>query len=86
MIRNDFILMSTGVITNKGLKPWLEMHRNTMKVDKGAVMTLMHRVVPEGHRSRSKNSASAIVVGKSGKILAYNERCPGKRVKIPLVS
>lgn len=85
-IRNDFILMSTGVIVNKGLKPWLEMHRNTMKQDKGAVMTLVHRVVPEGHRSRSKNTASSIIVNsKNGKILAYNERLPGKRVKIPLV-
>ncbi|ODN02249.1 Translation initiation factor eIF-2B subunit epsilon [Orchesella cincta] len=86
-IRNDFILMSTGVITNKGLKPWLEMHRATMKSDKGAVMTLVHRVVPEGHRSRSSNSRTSVVVDASTrKILAYNERVPEKRIKVPLAS
>lgn len=86
MIRNDFLLMFPGVIVSKGLRPLLDMHRTTMKSDKGTVMTLIHRVVPEGHRSRSKNAGSSVVVDStSGKILAYNERCPGKRVKIPLV-
>jgi translation initiation factor eIF-2B subunit epsilon len=87
MIRNDFILMSTGVITNKGLRSWLDSHKRTIKLDKGAVMTLVHRKVPLGHRSRSKTQDSAIVIdSKSGKVISYSQKVEGKRLKIPLVS
>lgn len=87
MIRNDFILMAAGVVTNKALKPWLEMHRKTAKLDKGAVMTLIHRQMSDGHRSRSASQNSAIVAdAKSGKIIAYSRKVTGKKLKIPLVS
>jgi translation initiation factor eIF-2B subunit epsilon len=87
MIRNDFVLMTSGVITNTGLKPLLEEHKKTCKLDKGAVMTLVHRRIPRGHRSRSCNENSAIVADSStGKIIAYAHQLQGKRLKIPVVS
>jgi len=86
MIRGDFILMAAGVITNKGLRGWLDMHKKTMKADKGAVMTLVQRKIPPGHRSRSKAQEAAIVVNSStGKVIAYSQKVKGKALSIPLV-
>lgn len=87
MIRNDFILMAAGVLTNIALKPLLEDHRKIMKLDKGAVMTLIHRKMPVGHRSRSvRDNQSILLDHNTGKVLAYSNKIQDKGMKIPTVS
>lgn len=87
MIRNDFVLMTAGALTNTAIRPWLDLHRDTVKTDKGAVMTLIHRKIPPGHRSRENSMNSAFVVDSAtGKIITYTDKLKGKKLNIPLVS
>lgn len=86
IIRNDFILMSAGVVTNVALKPLLDGHRKTMKLDKGAVMTLVHRKMPMGHRSRSSRDNQAVIIDNgTGKVLAYSHKTRDSGIEIPTV-
>lgn len=86
VIKNDFILLSPGVVTNLALKPLLSLHRQTIKEDKGAVLTLVHRKMDSNHRSRAKNQNTAIVVdSKTKKTLAFDAKPTGKKLHIPLV-
>ncbi len=86
VIKNDFILLSAGVVTNLPLKPLLNRHKEIVKADKGAVMTLVHRKMLPGHRSRPKGQSTAIVVNSmTQKIIAYDHKPTGKRLCVPLV-
>ena len=87
LLRNDFILLEAGVVTNIRLKPLLEKHRATVAQDKGAVMTLVHRKVSPGHRSRSKVANPVVAIdSKTGKIISYQAKVSGRKFPIPLVS
>ncbi|CAG7834863.1 unnamed protein product [Allacma fusca] len=87
LVRNDFILVQAGVITNIALRPLLDKFRETVKQDKGAVMTLVHRKMSLGHRSRPRNVNHIVTVdSRSGKIISYNFKLSGKKLSIPLES
>jgi len=86
VIKNDFILVSAGVVTNLALKPLLQLHRDTTKEDKGAVLTLVHRKMDSNHRSRPKHQNTAIVVNsQTRKVIAFDSKPTGKKLQIPLV-
>jgi hypothetical protein len=73
-------------VTNLPLKPLLSRHKEIVKADKGAVMTLVHRKMLPGHRSRPKGQNTAIVVNSmTQKIIAYDHKPTGKRLCVPLV-
>ena len=89
ILRKDFILLQAGVVTNLELRPLLDKHREIVKVDKGAVMSLVHRKMLPGHRSRSKNpyqNPVVVVDSKTNRIVSYNIKVPTKKLTIPLVS
>lgn len=86
VLRGDFILMNAGVICNLNLRSLLNIHRENVKKDKGAVMTLVHRKLLPGHRSRSKLSTTVVVVEASTeKIIAYDGKMSGDKLYLPIV-
>jgi translation initiation factor eIF-2B subunit epsilon len=52
LIQSDFILMSTGTISNINLGPIIESHRQRKLADKNSIMTVICKRASNGHPSR----------------------------------
>ena len=72
LVRNDFILVSGGVVSNMNLAKVVEQHRQRRKLDKNYMMTMVFNQLSSSHRTRPWDHEMAVVVdAKTQQILHY---------------
>eukprot|EP00047_Mylnosiga_fluctuans_P011287 m.20421 g.20421 ORF g.20421 m.20421 type:complete len:653 (+) comp3530_c0_seq2:31-1989(+) len=82
-IRSNFILVTGDIVSNYKLGA-LEDHKNRLKADKDAVMTMLFKKANPRHPARSIEDDLLVSLDKSsGRLLAF-ETSPTKKAHIPL--
>uniref|UniRef100_T1JMJ8 EIF2B subunit epsilon/gamma LbH domain-containing protein n=1 Tax=Strigamia maritima TaxID=126957 RepID=T1JMJ8_STRMM len=85
VIRNDFVLVNQGVVSNVDLKPIIEQHRENYKTNKQLLMTEIYARVMPRHRCRCIDQESVLIIdGKSKRILHHREIGNKRKITFPL--
>ncbi|KAF3939250.1 hypothetical protein ABW19_dt0203510 [Dactylella cylindrospora] len=87
LIKTDFVLVSSDIVSNISLQPIIEEHKARKLVDKNCIMTTVLREASLSHRTRPRGEAAAFVTDATGKrILHYEpfkQAPPTESVPIP---
>ncbi|KOB52021.1 Eukariotic translation initiation factor 2b, partial [Operophtera brumata] len=77
LVKGDFILLGINTITNIDFASLLEQHKQTVKKDKGAAMTLVYKEVSQEHALiKSDKSVFLAADGKTNKVLVHQKFKP----------
>ncbi|CAG9856189.1 unnamed protein product [Phyllotreta striolata] len=85
LLRSDFVLLEPGVLSNVPLLTLLEKHRDIMKLDKYATMTIVLQESGVGHRGRGSEDL-VLAADSQNRILFYNKSTKNrsKKIEFPL--
>lgn len=75
VIRSDFILLSSDVVSNVDIKEAIQAHKRRREADKLAIMTMVTRKASDRHR-RHRLGCNGLTVAmdpEDGRLLAYQE-------------
>ncbi|XP_045481099.1 translation initiation factor eIF-2B subunit epsilon [Harmonia axyridis] len=86
LIRDDFILVGPGVITNVDFRPIFDKHKEITKKDKGACITMMCMKTSKVQAIKCEVDNSLYIITPEGKLVFYKncEDSEDHRTKVPL--
>ncbi|XP_072941564.1 translation initiation factor eIF2B subunit epsilon-like [Epargyreus clarus] len=88
LIRGCFVLLGVNTITNINFAALLEQHKQLVKKDKGAAMTLVYKKVSWEHPLISNDKTTFIAAnGRTGKVLMHQKYKPKSKdatISLPL--
>ncbi|KAK9870340.1 hypothetical protein WA026_006425 [Henosepilachna vigintioctopunctata] len=86
LLRGDFILLEPGVVSNINLRPILKKHKEVVKKDKGAVITIVYQKAGVGQIGRSAEDDIVVAVDHNNRVLYHKKTrlLEDKRIKLPV--
>lgn len=85
LIRSDFILMYGDVVSNIKLQSIVEEHKKRRETDKSAVMTMVLRQSPPGHKTRCLEEDVILAIDNTTKNVIHYQKVQGQEeVEFPV--